>query len=869
MMLVLAWLAVALFGAVALAYLNAPALAWNAAIAAMLGVAWSAEILPLWLTLLFFGAFVFLAIPLNAPALRRALFSDAVLAAFRKVMPPMSQTEREAIEAGTVWWDGELFSGKPDWKRLLATPSATLTAEEQRFLDHEVEALCALITEWESAHVYRDLPPHVWQFIKEKGFLGMIIPKEYGGLGFSAWAHSQVIAKLSTRCGTVAVSVMVPNSLGPGELLLHYGTEEQKRHYLPRLAKGLEIPCFALTSPNAGSDAASIPDFGVVCMGEHEGRQVPGLRVTWDKRYITLGPVATLVGLAFRAYDPDGLLGDTQDLGITCALIPAAHPGVKIGRRHIPLSAVFQNGPTHGRDVFIPMDWVIGGQPMLGKGWRMLMECLAAGRGISLPASNTGMAKLAVRTVGGYARVRQQFRTPIGRFEGVEEALTRMGGNLYLMDSARMLTAAAIDAGEKPAVISAIAKYHLTERARQVVNDGMDVIGGKGICLGPSNFLGSAYMQHPVAITVEGANILTRSLIVFGQGAIRCHPFVLKEIAATREPDRRQAAIAFDAALFGHLRFVVANFARTLVMGLTGSHFVGVPAKVAPETRRYYQQLTRFSAALAFLADVSMGTLGGALKRKEKLSARLGDVLSMLYLSSATLKRFEAEGRPAGDAPLMHWAIWDAMFKAQSALEGVISNFPNRPLALIMRRVVFPLGRPYVAPSDALGRRVARLLLEPSATRDRLTDGVYVGRGDDDPVALIERALAAAIAAEPIEARLRAATRDGRLDVRVTPGAGLDELARRAQSAGIITAAEAATLLLTRDLTAKVVRVDDFPQDLGASEMRLAPSMLAGTTTAGTAAAHATLPVATPTGTAPTGTTSAGIPPAASHRVAA
>jgi acyl-CoA dehydrogenase len=821
MMLVLLWLVAVLLGALALAYVNASALVWSAGVAAAIGVAWGAQVLPGWLTLVLAAIFVLLAIPLNVPVLRRALFSDAVLAGFRKVMPPMSQTEREAIEAGTVWWDGDLFSGKPDWRKLLAAARPALTQEEQQFLDNEVEELCALTTDWETTNVHRDLPPHVWQFIRDKGFLGLIIPKEYGGLGFSAYAHSQAITKLSTRSGTVAVTAMVPNSLGPGELLLHYGTEEQKRHYLPRLAKGLEIPCFALTNPNAGSDAASIPDFGVVCWGEHDGKRVLGLSVTWDKRYITLGPVATLLGLAFRVYDPDRLVGEKDDVGITCALIPTSHPGVEIGRRHLPLNAVFQNGPNWGRNVFIPMDWVIGGQAMLGKGWRMLMECLAAGRGISLPASNTGMAKLAVRAVGGYARVRQQFKTPIGRFEGVEEALTRMGGNLYLMDAVRMLTAAAVDSGEKPAVVSAIAKYHLTERGRQVINDGMDVIGGKGICMGPSNFLGSAYMQHPVAITVEGANILTRSLIIFGQGAIRCHPYVLKEIAATRSADRARASIAFDAALFGHVRFIVANFARTLVMGMTGSHFVSVSADVAPETRRYYQQLTRFSAALAFLADVSMGTLGGALKRKEKLSARLGDILSLMYLCSATLKRYEDDGRPQEDAPLMHWAIWDAMFKAQNALEGVISNFPNRFLAAIMQRVVFPLGRPYEVPSDQLGHEVARLLIAPSATRDRLTAGMFLSQAADDPVALVDRALVATIAAEPVEAKIRSAMRDGRLALKLAPGAGSDSLVAQAHAAGVITGAEGSALLAARELTAKVIRVDDFPQDLAAEEARV------------------------------------------------
>ncbi|MEO8305938.1 MAG: acyl-CoA dehydrogenase [Betaproteobacteria bacterium] len=814
------WLVAVLVGALALAYVNASGRVVSVATAAALALAWYFHTLPGWLALALTVAFVLLAIPLNVPALRRKLISDAVLAIFRKVMPAMSQTERDAIEAGTVWWDGDLFSGRPDWRRLLDTPIPNLTDDEQRFLDHDVEELCAMVTDWETTNIHRDLPPAVWQFIKDRGFLGMSIAKEYGGLGFSAFAHSQVMTKLSTHSGTVSVTVMVPNSLGPGELLAHYGTEEQKRHFLPRLAKGLELPCFALTNPVAGSDAASIPDYGTVCWGEHEGERVLGLSVTWDKRYITLGPVATLLGLAFRAFDPDHLIGDREDIGITCALIPTTHPGVVIGRRHMPLNAVFQNGPNSGKDVFIPMDWVIGGQPMLGRGWRMLMECLAAGRGISLPSSATGMAKLAVRAVGGYSRVRQQFKTPIGRFEGIEEALTRMGGNLYMMDATRVLTAAAIDLAQKPAVISGITKLHLTERGREVVNDAMDVVGGKGICMGPSNFIGAAYMQIPVAITVEGANILTRSLIVFGQGAIRCHPYVLKEIEATRETDREKASIDFDAALFGHVRFTLSNLARTFVMGLTGAHFVRVPAGIAPETRRYYQQLTRFSAAFALLADLAMGSLGGTLKRKEKLSARLGDILSLMYLCSATLKRFEDEGRQHADAPLMHWAIWDAMFKAQNAFEGVISNFPNRFVAALMSVAAFPVGRPYVVPSDKLGQRVARILIEPSACRDRLTAGMYLGHGADDPVAQIERALAATVAAEPAEAKLRLAMKSGRFDAKQSPGAGFAALVARAQAAGVITATEAEAVLHAHDLTAIVIRVDDFAQDLGTSEMR-------------------------------------------------
>ncbi|MCL4762586.1 MAG: acyl-CoA dehydrogenase [Burkholderiales bacterium] len=816
-MLTLLWIVAAVVVLVALAYVNAPGIAWGAAVAALIAAGWLAGLLPAWLALALGAAFVLLAPPLLVPALRRRLVTEPVLRAFRKVLPPMSQTEREALEAGTVWWDGELFSGRPQWRRLLDVPKATLTPEEQRFLDEDTGELCAMVSDWETTNVYKDLPPKAWQFIKDRGFLGMIIPKEYGGLGFSAYAHSEVVQKISTRSGTTAVTVLVPNSLGPGELLLHYGTEEQKRHYLPRLAKGLEIPCFALTNPSAGSDAASIPDYGIVCWGEHDGRKVLGLRVTWDKRYITLGPVATLLGLAFRAYDPDHLVGTREDIGITCALIPTTHPGVNIGRRHMPLNCAFQNGPNWGRDVFIPMDWVIGGQPMLGRGWRMLMECLAAGRGISLPSSNTGAGKLVVRTTGAYARVRRQFKTAIGRFEGVEEPLTRMGANLYVMDAVRRLTARAIDLGEKPAVPSGIAKLHITERQRQIVNDAMDIVGGKGICMGPSNVVGSAYMQMPVSITVEGANILTRSLIVFGQGAIRCHPYVLKEMEATRHADDAQAVVAFDHALAGHVGFALSNLARSLVMGLTGSHFVSVPAGVAPGTRRYYQQLTRFSAALAFLADVSMGTLGGALKRKEKLTARLGDILSYLYLASATLKRFEDDGRPKADAPLVHWSMWDLMFKAQNAFEGVLSNFPNRFIAGVLRAVVFPLGRPYVVPSDRLGHEVAKLLIAPGASRDRLTAGIFIPEREDDPVREHELALAATVAAEPVEDRLRVAIRKGRFVPKLAPGAGPEALDAQAVAAGLITAEEAALLARHRDLVAKVVRVDDFDQDLGVS----------------------------------------------------
>ncbi|MDD2885817.1 MAG: acyl-CoA dehydrogenase [Dechloromonas sp.] len=747
------------------------------------------------------------------PGIRRTLISRPIFSTYRKVLPQMSDTERDALEAGTVWWEGELFRGQPNWQKLHAYPQPKLTAEEQSFLDNECEEACRLVNDWQVTHELYDLPNEAWRYIKDKGFLGMIIPKKYGGLEFSAYAHSQVVTKLSTRSSALSVSVMVPNSLGPAELLLHYGTEAQKNHYLPRLAKGIEVPAFALTSPWAGSDAASIPDSGVVCKGVYQGKQVLGMRVSWDKRYITLAPVCTVFGLAFHLYDPEGLLGDKKHIGITCALVPYDHPGVDTGRRHFPLNAMFMNGPTRGKDVFMPLDFIIGGPAMAGQGWRMLMECLAAGRSISLPSSNTGMAQMTARAVGGYARVRSQFKMAVGKFEGVEEALTRIGAYTYLMDAVRKMTAGAVDLGEKPSVVSAIAKYHVTERARQVVNDGMDVIGGKGICLGPSNFMGRAYQQVPIGITVEGANILTRSLIIFGQGAIRCHPYLLPEMQAAQNPDVRQGLVDFDQALFGHIGFTMKNGWRAFRQGLTGSHFVTVNTDVAPEMKRYYQQLTRFSAAFAFMADISLLVLGGSVKRREKLSARLGDILAQMYLISCTLKRYEAEGRKKEDAPLAHWAIWDAMYKAQQAFDGVIANFPVRFVAAAVNRIIFPWGHPYVVPSDAVGHQVAKALIAPSATRDRLTAECYVPLQENEPVGAIELALKATLDAEPIEAKIRAAEKDGRFDG--NPRANVRDIAVVAFEVGVINAAEYEVMKRRNHLRDIVVHVDDFPFDYG------------------------------------------------------
>ncbi|MDP2194443.1 MAG: acyl-CoA dehydrogenase [Rhodocyclaceae bacterium] len=743
--------------------------------------------------------------------LRRALITRPIFATYRALLPQMSDTEREALAAGTVWWEGELFRGRPDWQKLHAYPQPKLTAAEQSFLDNEAVTACSLVDEWQVTHELYDMPDAAWRYIKEKGFLGMIIPKAYGGLEFSAYAHSQVITRLSTRSSALAVSVMVPNSLGPAELLLHYGTAEQKNHYLPRLAKGLEIPAFALTSPWAGSDAASIPDSGIVCKGIWQGQEVLGMRVTWDKRYITLAPLCTILGLAFRLYDPDGLLGGKKDIGITCAIVPYDHPGVETGRRHFPLDAMFTTGPTRGKEVFMPLDFIIGGPANAGQGWRMLMECLAAGRSISLPASHVGMAQLAVRAVGGYARVRNQFKLAVGRFEGVEEALTRMGAYTYLMDATRKMTAGAVDLGEKPSVVSAIAKYHVTERARKVVNDGMDVIGGKGICLGPSNFLGRAYQQTPIGITVEGANILTRSLIIFGQGAIRCHPYLLPEMQAAQNPDHNKGLAEFDQAFFGHIGFTLKNGFRALWLGMTGSHFVKVDADVAPAMRRYYQQITRFSSAFAFLTDISLLVLGGSAKRREKLSGRLGDILAQMYLMSCTLKRFEDDGRQLADAPLAHWAIWDAMYQAQQAFDGVIANFPNRFVGAFLHRSIFPWGHPYVFPSDDLGHEVAKALIGPSATRDRLTAECYLPATENEPVGAIELALLATLEAEPIEAKIREAEKTGRFEG--DPRANVRDIAIVAAELGVISPAEYAVMKRRNALRDIVVRVDDFPFD--------------------------------------------------------
>lgn len=748
---------------------------------------------------------------LNLRPLRKAAITRPFMKAYLKLLPTMSQTEREALEAGTVWWDGELFTGAPNWSKLLSARAPQLTAEEQSFLDGPCEELCRMLDDWAITHEQGDMPPHVWEFLKSRGFFAMIIPKRYGGLEFSAYAHSCVLAKLASRSATCSSTVAVPNSLGPAELLNHYGTDEQKNHYLPRLARGEEVPCFALTGPRAGSDAASIPDTGIVCRGMWQGREIVGIRLNFTKRYITLAPIATVIGLAFRMFDPDGLIGERSDIGITCALIPRNTPGVSIGRRHFPINIPFQNGPIEGRDVFVPLDCIIGGTRMAGAGWRMLVEQLSVGRCISLPSNATGGAKGAVWATGAYARIRRQFNMPVGRFEGVEAVLARMVGLTYTMDAARSVTAGAIDGGEKPSVPSAMLKYHVTEMGRQVANDAMDVHGGKGICLGPHNYLARGYESVPIAITVEGANLLTRNLIIFGQGAVRCHPFVLREMNAARDSDRTRGVDEFDRALFGHVGFTLSNAVRSLVMALTHARFTRAPA--SGPVARYYQHIVRFSASFAFTVDVAMLTLGGYLKKKESLSARLGDVLSAMYLASMVLKHHDNLGRPAQDLPIVEWACRNLLYHAQEQLHGFLRNFPNRLLAGVMRAIVFPRGRAYSAPSDRLGRRVAELVTRSGDSRERLCRHIYWTLEPGNPLGLLEEALRLAEILEPIEKRIRIeGIKTGRITALDLPGQITQALA-----AGLISEVEATALREYDSKVMTLVHVDDFaPHELGA-----------------------------------------------------
>jgi acyl-CoA dehydrogenase len=742
---------------------------------------------------------------LNIRPLRRVLVSNRFLLIFKRMLPPMSTTEREALEAGTVWWDGELFTGGPDWSKLLSARAPALSAEEQAFIDGPCEELCRMIDDFDITHRRADLPPEVWDFIKKKGFWAMIIPRKYGGLGFSAYAHSTVVVKIASRSSTVASTVVVPNSLGPAELLLHYGTEEQRNHYLPRLARGEEIPCFGLTGPRVGSDASALPDTGVVCRGTWQGRETVGIRLNFSKRYITLAPIATIIGLAFRLFDPEKLMGGVEtDYGVTVALVPRDAPGIAIGRRHFPLNGPFQNGPIHGKDVFVPLDAIIGGAKMAGQGWRMLVEQLSVGRCISLPSIATGGAKGGVYSTAAYARIRRQFNLPIGKFEGVEAFIARMAARTYIMDAARSVTLAAIDAGEKPAVPAGILKYHVTEFGRMTANDAMDVQGGKGIMLGPKNYIGRAYQMAPISITVEGANILTRNLIIFGQGAVRCHPFVLREMNAAQDADRERGLREFDLALFGHIRFTISNAVRSLIGALTLSRIVKSP-RPGPTTR-YFEHINRFSASFAFATDVAMLSLGGYLKKKENLSARLGDVLSSIYLASMVLKHFEDQGRPEADLPLVEYACRSLLYQAQEQLHSFLRNFPVRWLAALMRIFIFPRGLTYSAPSDRLNPRIAELVMNPGEARERLCQFVYRTLEPGNHLGLVQQALELAIAAEPLEKKIRV---EG-VKAGIVKALDLPGQIREALAAGLITEGEAAQLREYDRKVMDIIHVDDF-----------------------------------------------------------
>lgn len=742
----------------------------------------------------------------SVPVLRRALVTTHIFGAVKKILPAISSTEQEALDAGTVGWDADLFSGRPKWNNLLDIRKLTLTAEEQAFFDNEANEVCAMIDDWDVRHNRMDMSPEVWQFLKDKGFLGMLISKEHGGLGFSAQAQSMIVSKIASRSVAAGISVMVPNSLGPGELLEKYGTEAQKDKYLQRLAVGKEVPCFALTGTHAGSDAAGMRDVGVVTMGKYKGKEVLGVRLSWDKRYITLAPVATLVGLAVNLFDPDNLLGKGEEIGISLALVPHDYPGVEIGRRHYPSGSAFMNGPTSGTDVFVPMEFMIGELDYLGQGWRMLMECLSTGRAISLPAIGSISMKAALRHTSAYARIRRQFGIPIGIMEGVAEPMGRLVKSAYMFEGARAVTAAMVDEGQKPAVISALLKYRATEAMRDRVNDALDIHGGRGIQEGPRNYLFSAYVNTPVAITVEGANILTRTLITFAQGALRAHPYLYDEISAVQNDDRKQALLDFDKAFCGHTSFMLGNITGSLWQALTLGRFASSP--VEHETKIWYQQLHRYSQHFALVGDWTVALLGGDLKRKQRLSGRMADILSDLYLLSTTLKRYEDEGCIKEDLPVVNAIAKDRIAAIENNLRAVFDNFPNRIVAGIMRFLVFPLGQHNTGSTDRENYKLAREVLNPSAQRDRFTLGVYRSDDPNDVTGVLEDALGKVVRVADIEHKFIRALKKGRIMRRQDRDAIADAVAE-----GILSEEEAKLLRIADEATDNVVGVDDFAFD--------------------------------------------------------
>ena len=743
---------------------------------------------------------------LSVPDIKRAAVITPAYGFVKSILPRVSRTEQEALDAGTVGWDAELFSGRPQWNKLLGVKKLTLTAEEQAFIDGPANVVCSMIDDWDTRHNRADMPPAVWQYLKDNGFLGMLIGKEHGGLGFSAQAQSMIVSKVASRSIAAGITVMVPNSLGPGELLEKYGTPEQKEKYLSRLAKGLEIPCFALTGPNAGSDAAGMRDVGVVTHGTYQGKKTLGVRLSWDKRYITLAPVATLLGLAFHLHDPENLLGKGENIGITLALVPAKYKGVVIGRRHYPARSAFMNGPTTGKNVFIPMEFLIGGTDYAGQGWRMLMECLSTGRAISLPAIGSISIKQSLRVTSAYARIRRQFGIAVGMMEGVAEPLSRMVKSAYEFEAARSLTAAMVDEGQKPSVLSAILKYQATETMRGRMNDAMDIHGGRAIQDGPSNYLLSGYINTPVAITVEGANILTRTLITFAQGALRAHPYLYREVEAVQNKDKRAGLAAFDAAFSGHIGFMLRNMVGSFLHAVSLGRFASSP--IEGEMGHWYRQLARYAQSFALVGDWTVAFLGGDLKRKQRLSGRMADILSELYLLSATLKRFEDDGRIAEDRPVVDAIARDCIFNIEQSFGAVFANFPNPVLRNLMRVLVFPLGRHAKPASDRVNYRLAREVLKPGAFRDRMTTGTYVSFDPKDVTGVLEDALKKVVAAEEVESKFVRAVKKGMVERRLDRDAIAD-----AVEAGVLTTEEAAILRVADEATDRVIRVDDFSSD--------------------------------------------------------
>lgn len=797
------WLTVAVVTALGLLYWQRPIWLISAIWVALALL--SAGLSGTWLTSLLLLLAAASTLLLWLPPLRQRCLSAPALEFFKRAMPRISTTEQAALDAGSVWWEGEIFSGNPDWQRLHTFPKPVLSAAEQAFLDGPVEQLCEQLDDWEITHELADLPHHIWDFLKREKFFAMIIPKRYGGLEFSALAHSAVLQKVAGRSATAVSTIAVPNSLGPAELLLKYGTQEQQEYYLPRLASGVEIPCFALTGTHAGSDATALSDTGVICRGHWEDEEIIGIRLNWDKRYITLAPVATVIGLAFKLSDPEQLIGSQRDYGITCALIPRQLPGIEIGRRHLPMNTPFQNGPIRGRDVFVPLDTIIGGPSMAGRGWGMLVECLSVGRAITLPSNATGGAKAAALASGAYARIRRQFNSAIANFEGIQEPLARMAGKSYIMDSACQMTVAAIDLGEAPAVPSAIMKYHLTEMAREIANDALDVHGGKGVMLGPRNYLGGGYQSIPVSITVEGANILTRSMIIFGQGAIRCHPYLLEEFAAATQRDSGAQLQRFDAAFYGHLNHILVNIARALWLSLTGGRLVRVPGNVPRQLRRYYGQVARFSASLALLSDSAMLLFGGHLKKRELISARLGDLLSYCYLLTAVLKRYRDDAYPEPDMCLVEWSGQYLLYRCQLRLDQLLTNLPNRFLAGLLRCLTMPLGPRLSAPNDKLTRALAQTLSWPNSSRQRLAAGLFTRCLGNNPLGQLQHALELAKQVEPLQQRLAAALANRQITA--------NEWATQwtqAREQGLLNDQEVELLRTYQELVHNLIAVDDF-----------------------------------------------------------